>query len=401
MIPLAGDWIGNIDARDRKLLAGSGVLFAILIVVLASLSHSRQRDQDPTPYSYSTGEHGAKAAFELLLKAGYKVERQNVPLSEIIDQIDNRTTLVIAEPDWGNILDARPIVKQALERGARVLATGPSGAILLPDNHIDMQSRDMQNCEDEANGFGEIANSGNVQIRGTAAWQQTQPLQRVEYTCKGHAVVVTYGSGKGEVVWWASAFPLENAGIQHKNNLALLLNSIGPLSNRVIWDESLHGDARSLWSYADGTAMWLIWGQLALVALLLLFSFSRRSGPLRPDPIVSRAAPLEFVYSLGSLYQKAGATNVAVSVAYQRFRHKLERQFAVAHWLPADSPALLAAMTAHIGGAAAGIQKDLVACENATGGENVPELKALSLVQAMHDDEALTGAKPAQPITRQ
>jgi hypothetical protein len=394
-----GSLIESIDARDRKLLVGCFVLFALLIVALAFLSRSRQQDTDPTPYSYSTSEHGAKAAFELLLKAGYKVEAQNAPLSEIVDRIDNRTTLVIAEPYLENILEARATVKQALDRGARVLATGPSGAMLLPDNHLhmenDLQNRDAQNgCEEEANGFGEIANSGKVQIRGSASWQQTQPLQRVEYTCNGRAVVVTYTSGTGEAIWWANSYPLENTGIQHENNLALLLNSIGPLSNHVIWDESLHGDVHSLWSYADGSAMRLIWWQLTLLAVLLLLSFGRRSGPLRPDPIVSRAAPLEFVYSLGSLYQKAGATNVAVTVAYQRFRQVLERQLAVAHWLPFDSPALLAGIKSRIGDAAAGIQKDLVACENATAGENVPELKALSLVQALHDDGARIGAKP-------
>jgi hypothetical protein len=160
-----------------------------------------------------------------------------------------------------------------------------------------------------------------------------------------------------------------------------------------VWDESLHGNSRSLWSYANGTPIHLVWGQLALVAALLLFSYSRRSGPLRPDPIVSRAAPLEFVHSLGSLYQKAGATNVAVTIAYQRFRHLLEKQFGVAHSLYADDPALLQGLTSRFGAGAAGIQKDLLACENATGAENLPERRALALVQALHDDEAFISAK--------
>jgi hypothetical protein len=396
MIPLAADWIGNIDSRDRKLLIGCGALVAILIVTLAVFAPSRQRDEDPTPYSYSTSEHGAKAAFELLIKSGYKVERQNAPLSEIIDRIDEHTTLVIAEPYMQDILDTRATVEQALAHGARVLATGPSGAMLLPENHFDYRSWGMQtDCEDEPNGFGEIANSGKVQMRAPGYWERTQPLQRVEYTCKGQAVVVTYASGKGEVIWWASSFPLENTGIQREDNLTLFLNSIGPVSNHVVWDESLHGNSRSLWSYADGTPIHLFWGQLALVAVLLLFSYARRSGPLRPDPIISRAAPLEFVHSLGSLYQKAGATNVAAAIAYQRFRHLLEKQFGVAHTLSAGNPALLQGLTSRFGAGAAGIQKDLLACENAAGAENLPERKALALVQSLHDDEAFISAKAA------
>ena len=130
-----------------------------------------------------------------------------------------------------------------------------------------------------------------------------------------------------------------------------------------------------------------------MVALLLLFSYSRRSGPLRPDPIVSRAAPLEFVNSLGSLYQKADAPNVAVAIAYQRFRHQLEKQSGVGQSLSADNPELLQELTSRFGAGAAGIQKDLLACENATSAESLPERKALELVQALHDDEAFISAK--------
>jgi hypothetical protein len=394
MITLAPGWIGPIDPRDRNLLIGCGVLVAMLIVALAFFSPPRQGDEDPTPFSDSTGEHGAKAAFELLIKSGYRVERQNAPLSEIIDRIDEHTTLVIAEPYMQDVVETRATVKQALDRGARVLVTGPSGALLVPDGNLDNRSLGMQtDCEGEPNGFGAIANSGEVQMRATAYWQRTQPLQWVEYTCNGHAVVVRYASGKGEVIWWASSFPLENVGLQRADNLALFLNSIGPLSNHVFWDESLHGDFRSLWSYAKGTPVPLVWGQLALIALLLLFSYSRRSGPLRPDPVVSRATPLEFVHSLGSLYQKAGATNVAVAITYQRFRHKLEKQFAVAQSLSAENPALLQVLTSRFAASAAAIQKHLLACENAAGAENLPAREALALVQALHDDEAIISAK--------
>jgi hypothetical protein len=394
MISLAPGWIGAIDPRDRNLLIGCGVLVTILIVALAFFSPSRQDDEDPTPYSYSTGERGAKAAFELLTKAGYAVERQNAPLSEIIDRIDEHTTLVIAEPYMQDVVETRATVKQALDRGARVLVTGPSGALLVPSGNLDNRSMGVfTDCEAEPNGFGEIANSGKVRMRAMAYWQRTQPLQWVEYTCNGLAVVVRYASGKGEVIWWASSFPLENAGLQRADNLALFLNSIGPVSNHVFWDESLHGDSRTLWSYADGTPVPLLWGQLALIAILLLFSYSRRSGPLRPDPVVSRATPLEFVHSLGSLYQKAGATNVAIAISYQRFRHQLEKQFAVAQSLSAENPALLQVLSSRFAAGAAAIQKHLLACENAAGAENLPAREALALVQALYDDEALIRAK--------
>jgi hypothetical protein len=390
--------MGSIDRHDRNVLVGCGVLVAIIIVAIAIVSPATQEDRDRTPYSYSTEKHGSKAAFELLTKAGYRVERQNAPLADIVSGVDGHTTLILAEPFLQDVTETRAAIKQALDRGARILVTGASGALLVPDSGFDQGLTQMQaTCQAEPNGFGELANSGKVEMQAPVYWQSKQPRQRVEYTCNGHAVVVRYASGKGEVVWWASSYPLENVGITHQDNLVLFLNSVGPVTNHVLWDESMHGDFRSLWSYASGTPIHLVWGQLALVAGLLLFSYSRRSGPLRPDPVVSRALPIEFVRSLGSLYEKADATQVAVAISYQRFRHKLEKQFGIGQSVTADDPTLLNGLTRRFADRAGEIQKDLRACENAASAENLPAREALALVQALHDYEALMKVKAVQP----
>jgi hypothetical protein len=47
--------------------------------------------------------------------------------------------------------------------------------------------------------------------------------------------------------------PLENGSLARAHNLDLFLNSIGPREgHRFFWDESLHGEIRSNWSYASG-----------------------------------------------------------------------------------------------------------------------------------------------------
>ena len=64
---------------------------------------------------------------------------------------------------------------------------------------------------------------------------------------------------------------------------------------------------------------------LVMLALLIVFSFSRRSGPVRDLPLPTRAAPIEFLDALGSLYRNAGAASTVVSVAWERFRrHALQ-----------------------------------------------------------------------------
>jgi hypothetical protein len=63
-----------------------------------------------------------------------------------------------------------------------------------------------------------------------------------------------------------------------------------------------------------------------LLALALVFTFSRRSGPIYVPAQTSRLWPLEFVDTLGGLYERAGAASSAVAVSYKRFRALLSRQ---------------------------------------------------------------------------
>jgi hypothetical protein len=112
-------------------------------------------------------------------------------------------------------------------------------------------------------------------------------------------------------------------------NLALFLNAMTapsgePLS--IYWDEYFHGARGSLWSYIAATP--LPWGmvQIALLTLALMFTFSRRSGPIVRPSAVSRLSPLEFVETMGGLYQRAGAAPIAVAAAYRLLRLELIRR---------------------------------------------------------------------------
>ncbi|HET6217156.1 MAG TPA: DUF4350 domain-containing protein, partial [Acidobacteriaceae bacterium] len=245
--------LASIDPRDRMLLLGCAALLGTLIVVLALFSPSND-DQDLTPSSYSTAPHGAKAAFELLREAGYQVERQSESLAEIEDRIDEHATVVFAEPFLQNVTDSRETVKTLLDKGARILVTGYTGGLLVPGNAVEVNRYSRTPCDAEANGFGQLAGSGAIRMTPEARWKQSNPLQQVDYTCRGDAVAVTYRSGKGMVIWWASSLPLENSGLQQVDNLVFFLNSIGPpATTHIFWDESLHGDSPSLLSYTRGT----------------------------------------------------------------------------------------------------------------------------------------------------
>jgi hypothetical protein len=215
-------------------------------------------------------------------------------------------------------------------------------------------------------------------------WDTTRTRDLVHYLCGESAVVVSFQVGAGEVVWWASAVPLTNAGIKEPGNLELLLNSIGDRNRRVLWDEYFHGEEeRSLWASVADTP--LRWGlvQLGLVAVALLLTFSRRSGPLRPLVEESRLSPLEFVRTLGGLYQGANASQGAVETVYQRFRQLLTRRLALRADLPAAE--LARAAQTRLGFKQPGFAATLQRCETAIADHDLTEKQAVELTQALND----------------
>lgn len=377
-------WLSTLS-RDRQILAATGCAAVLLILVLVLVGPAQQ--DTGIPASDSNAPHGAHAAYLLLEKLGYRVTRSSDSLAQVANAATPQTTLILADPFYQRDEDAKNAVQQILARGGRVVVTGFSGALLLPPDEARVRfAPGRPACDANAVGLSNIASAGDVRIDVRAIWTGTAPQQEVAYRCGKDAVVVTWPSGKGTVVWWSSASPLENANIADAGNMALLLNSIGPrATTQILWDESLHGALPSIWSYASGTVLPLVWCQCAIIALLLLFSFSRRSGPLRPDPIVRRAAPLEFVRSLGSLYRKAAATNIAVSVAYQAFRLRLQRAAGInANFTPKDA---MAGMLRRYPQTNPELENVLELAEGAAAGSPLNEKSALRLVVLLQSAE--------------
>jgi hypothetical protein len=182
----------------------------------------------------------------------------------------------------------------------------------------------------------------------------------------------------------------------------LLLNSLGPRAgHRFYWDESLHGDIRSTWSYAAGPALTMLWIGLVVVALLIVLSFSRRSGPVRDLPPPARATPIEFLDALGSLYRNAGAASTAVSVAWERFRrHSLRLCGQRASKMSAAE--LAAVIRRRFPRADESLEADLVACEDAAWAETANPRQALKLIQLLygHYEKLMEAARSGNQAAR-
>ncbi len=338
------------------------------------------------------------AAYETLVRAGYPVERWERPLAELAAAADRGTVVIFAQP-FTREADEIKAVRQIVERGGRVLATGFWGGFLLPGESVDTPKEfSFAACQLEPEGLDQLASSGEVWMVPEATWQVGKPTDRVEYSCAGQPAAVEYDWGHGHVVWWASSTPLENGSLARAHDLDFFLNSLGPREgHHFYWDESLHGEIRSEWSFASGPALWMLRLGLPLLALLVLFSFSRRSGPMRELPPPMRATPIEFIEALGSLYRKAGAASTAVSIAWERFRrHALQLSGRRGQKMGAEE--LAAILRRRFPSVDPDLETDLAACEEASGQESISPREALRLVQLLerHRAQLDDAARPPQ-----
>jgi hypothetical protein len=381
-------FLSSLDAQDRKLLLWC-VGIAVALAVATGFLMPRGNDNDnPLPSTYLAGQHGARAAYETLLRSNYQIERWERPLSELAETAGPETVVIFAQP-FSREPDDIKAVRKIVERGGRVLSTGFWGGYILPGEASDETGEfHFAACKLEPEGLDTkadaLANSGEVWMVPQATWDEGNPAQRVEYNCANHPAVVEYDWGKGHIVWWASATPLENGSLSRARNLDLLLASLGPRAgHHFYWDESLHGEIRSEWSYAGGPAWTLLWIGLPVLGLLVVLSFSRRSGPVRDLPPAARATPIEFLEALGSLYRKAGAASTAVAIAWERFRrHSLRLCGHGASKMGAEE--LAAVIRRRFPRADDRLEADLAACEEAAWGETVEPRQALKLIQSLH-----------------
>ncbi len=316
----------KIDPRDRKLLLGAFCVFAILIAATILFGgEGGQRLQAPS--SYSTASGGAKAAYLLLLQSGYKVQR----FEKALDQLPpaSRTTLILAEPHQGPTRDEREHLKAFLQQGGKVIAAGMFAGTYLPENGSIPDVLGGPAWENAtAVAPSSITRAAPEIILAPEARWQTYGAAYPLYDSGDTPLVVTYPYGRGEVLWWASATPLTNAGLKEKGNLEFFLACLGD-KNEILWDEYIHGYRETLaLSIANSPVKWVVL-QLALLGLAVVATFSRRAGPVYKPAAEVRLSPLEFVQTLGGLYEKAGTPSIAVDICYQRFRYWLTRRLGI------------------------------------------------------------------------
>ena len=378
-----------LAAPDRKLMVIAACVVAVILAVIGIFG-SGESDEIGFPSSYNTGRRGGKAAYLLLKRSGYDINRWDEPPSEL-PKSPRGMLLIIAEPRrWpeANEVDA---LRKFVATGGRLLLAGGSFGEYAANAHVTRGEYRPVGNKCGAVAPTRLTRGGPITMDGAQAWSALDVSQVVHYACKKDAVVVSYAVGKGEVIWWAGAQPLSNAGIRDEHSLDLLVNTIGD-ARQVLWDEYFFGAAPGPWSYAASRALhWAAW-DCGVLVIFVLITFARRSGPSMPLAVESRLSPLEFVETLGKLYERAGAAQAAVEIAMGRFRQLLARRTGLRGQCSVEEMAR-AIQSRHVG-LDADFALTLRRCEDAVGDPDLTEKQALVLVQQLNQ-----GARKLQLIS--
>lgn len=309
----------NADRRAVLWVLGG----IVLLVVLIALFSPTTGDTDPNPTTYNTGAAGWKGAYLTLERLGYRVSRATSPASMLDDVDAAHTTYLLAAPHTpAEDVQKRDYdaVERFLRRGGRVIATGPAGAYFLPDGRSGKPTQFVgQLCNATPEGNGVLTQAGSFALYDVAPWNALEPLVRVDARCGADAVVVhrDYAQG-GAMIYLASSEPFSTRGLKQDQALHLLLLAVGDTHRAVIFDEFYHGEPVTSSDYLKGLPLRSLMLQAALVVLLLMFTYTRRSGPIREPVTAPRTSPLEFVESMGALYQRASVSQPATESARRR-----------------------------------------------------------------------------------
>ena len=261
LVRLGGHWMpGGLEASDRKLLLGAGAVAILLVAGTFALAPPARSQQTGVPSSYASDSGGALAAYLLLVNLHYEVHRWEESPANLKDR-GSSAVLVLAEPSDLPTDPERQALRAFVTGGGRLLFCGPELKSFFPEAATTPFFK--SGWQDSTARIPSYVshNASTITLEREARWGEFSPEQLTLYGDADGPTVVAWRMGAGEILWWAGATPLTNAGLPRAGNLQLFLNTVSnPAPLTVYWDEYFHGQRASLWSYFEGTPV--PWGIL-------------------------------------------------------------------------------------------------------------------------------------------
>ena len=371
-----------MDPRDRKIALGT-LAILVLLTTLALFTPNDQPPESEIPSSYSASSGGAKAAYLLLEQQGYDVRRWIEP-PQSLPSDPAAETLILAVPTDRPTETERGAIADFVRKGGRVLAVGPAALAMFKDLEPQFKPGLPAYTRRQFRALvpGRMASDAQeISMHAGVTWR-TSGGQLALYGGDDGAVVVRIPYGRGEVLWWAGPTPLTNVGLRDAGSVELLLNSLGPPGSRILWDEYFHGLEQGMGHLLGQTPLPWALLQCGLLFAIAIWTFSRRSGPIHEPAEPSRLSPLEYAETLGGLYRRAHASDVAVEVALERFRMLAARKLGLRADLKAED--LYAGLQSRFHFKDPEFTTVLDKCESAKFNSKLDRNTALKLTQALH-----------------
>jgi hypothetical protein len=145
-------------------------------------------------------------------------------------------------------------------------------------------------------------------------------------------ILVDFPYGSGQVVYLTDPYIVSNAGIKLVDNLQLATNIVASRGGLIAFDEYHQGygaGENHLISYFSGTPVLAIFGQIALIIVLILLSQSRRFARPLPADEPDRLSKLEYVSAMAELQHRTKGYDLAVENIFSEFRRSASRLFGV------------------------------------------------------------------------
>ena len=368
----------KLSPEDRRLIVIAASVFLISTLLAIFLTPGESQAEYAT--TYSTASEGAKAAYLLLRESGYRVDRWERPPAELTDA--QNSLLILTDPSEVPAEADKVALKKFMSNGGELLLAGSYAPIFVSEQAPAPLPISLGWKTIPAQAPSAFAlNAPEIRLDAVSGW--TSPGQGIGlYGDESRYMVMQYAHGKGRVLWLASSSLLSNAGLRESANLEFLLTALGGKSRHILWDEYFHGHRTAASAGASHPQISWLFGQLGFVAVAILVTFSRRSGPQRAPQAESRLSPLEYVRALGDLYEHAKAANVAVDIAYERFRYLAGKRLGLRSSAGNDEVARAVAARWPI--EREDLQALLDRCESARFFEDLTNKEALALVQRLH-----------------
>jgi hypothetical protein len=369
---------------DRKILLIASGLFVVMIgAALLFIRGSDSSGNVPTVYSTASG--GCKGAFLLLKESGYQAQIWEQPLRDLPEA--KGKTLILVAPSAFPAKEDKQKLESFLRNGGRLIAAGQFAAYYLPTN--DSAPDPMSGStwrRVPALSLSPMTHAAPAITMDTPAFWRPGTGAVGLYGEPDKPAVVEYKIGDGTVLWLAAPTPLTNAGLKEEGNLEFFITAIGVRApTSVLWDEYVHGYQHTAVSGNTNRIVRWIALQLTLLALAILLAYSRRSGPVLIPEGEVRLSPLEFVHTLGLMYEHAKAGGVAVEISCQRFRYLLTRRLGLSVNTRVDE--LARAVRDRHEMEEENFAETLSECESCRYDAKIRATTALRLVQALFDYE--------------